>query len=168
VHAQDVDECARPAGERKATDENGGTAGDVRDGLGGVGVVGCGHEEFWFSSRTARPWSRPMQIAATPQRSPSARMAVAQSSTVITHPICLGGLVFDRRYGPVFKRRRHGGFMGLGVALPVSPLSDVTRSRVTLVWVILVMKKICWTRDGDHSMVSGARAVRCRPTTSEE
>ncbi|WP_184509876.1 integrase core domain-containing protein, partial [Terracoccus luteus] len=32
----------------------------------------------------------------------------AQSSTEITHPICLGGLVFDRRYGLVFKRRRHG------------------------------------------------------------
>jgi hypothetical protein len=34
------------------------------------------------------------------------RLINAQSSTEITHPICLGGLVFGRRYGLVFKRRR--------------------------------------------------------------
>jgi hypothetical protein len=28
----------------------------------------------------------------------------AQSSTESTHPICMGGLLFDRRYGPNFKR----------------------------------------------------------------
>ena len=48
----------------------------------------------------------------------------AQSSTVITHPICLGGLVFDRRYGLVFKRRRQAPGRSLisdlpGVALTV-------------------------------------------------
>ncbi|MEI2731872.1 MAG: SRPBCC family protein [Dermatophilaceae bacterium] len=37
----------------------------------------------------------------------ASRRIRAQPSTEITHPICLGGLVFDRRYGPVFKRRRH-------------------------------------------------------------
>ncbi|MCL8026980.1 hypothetical protein, partial [Nocardioides bruguierae] len=32
----------------------------------------------------------------------------AQSSIEITHPICLGGPVFDRRSGPRLERRRHG------------------------------------------------------------
>ncbi len=27
---------------------------------------------------------------------------------MITHPICLGGLLFNRRYGLLFERRRHG------------------------------------------------------------
>jgi hypothetical protein len=31
----------------------------------------------------------------------------AQSATEITHPICLGGLVFERRYGLIVERRRH-------------------------------------------------------------
>jgi hypothetical protein len=35
------------------------------------------------------------------------RLINAQSSTEITHPICLGGLVFNRRYGLKFRRRRH-------------------------------------------------------------
>jgi hypothetical protein len=39
--------------------------------------------------------------------SATSRRIRAQSSTEITHPICLGGPVFDRRYGLVFKRRRH-------------------------------------------------------------
>jgi hypothetical protein len=44
-------------------------------------------------------------------RNPSAtsRLINAQSSTEITHPICLGGLIFDRRHGLVFKRCRHPG-----------------------------------------------------------
>jgi hypothetical protein len=38
--------------------------------------------------------------------SATSRLINAQSSTEITHPICLGGLVFARRYGLVFNRRR--------------------------------------------------------------
>ena len=38
--------------------------------------------------------------------SATSRLTNAQSSTEITHPICLGGLGFARRYGLVFKRRR--------------------------------------------------------------
>jgi hypothetical protein len=48
--------------------------------------------------------------------SATSRLINAQSSTEITHPICLGGLVFNRRYGLVFERRRqkvHGIWRGL-------------------------------------------------------
>ncbi len=38
--------------------------------------------------------------------SATSRRTKAQSSIEITHPICLGGLVFSRRYGLVFERRR--------------------------------------------------------------
>jgi hypothetical protein len=34
------------------------------------------------------------------------RQWCGQSSIEITHPICLGSLVFNRRYG-LFERRRH-------------------------------------------------------------
>jgi hypothetical protein len=39
--------------------------------------------------------------------SATSRLINAQSSTEITHPICLGGLDFERRYGLTFERRRH-------------------------------------------------------------
>src|SRR5690242_4173009 len=51
------------------------------------------------------PRSRATWRCGTP--SATSRRIRAQSSIEITHPICLGGLVFDRRYGLVFKRRRH-------------------------------------------------------------
>ena len=51
------------------------------------------------------PRSRATCRCGTP--SATSRRIKAQSSTEITHPICLGGLVFDRRYGLIFKRRRH-------------------------------------------------------------
>ena len=46
--------------------------------------------------RSARAVTHPPSIGKSPQ-----------SSTEITHPICLGGLVFDRHYGLIFERRRH-------------------------------------------------------------
>lgn len=38
--------------------------------------------------------------------SATSRRISAQSSTEITHPICLGGLIFKRRYGLIFERCR--------------------------------------------------------------
>jgi hypothetical protein len=38
--------------------------------------------------------------------SATSRRISAQSSTEITHPICLGGLIFERRYGLIFERCR--------------------------------------------------------------
>jgi hypothetical protein len=51
---------------------------------------------------------------------------------VIIHPICLGGLVFARRYGLIFKRRRHSGS-----ELDPAPINEVvialgSRKKVTL------------------------------------
>jgi hypothetical protein len=39
--------------------------------------------------------------------SATSRRISAQSSTEITQPICLDGLIFDWRYGLIFERRRH-------------------------------------------------------------
>lgn len=39
------------------------------------------------------------------ESSATSRLINAQPSTEITHPICLGGLVFERRYGLNFERR---------------------------------------------------------------
>ena len=47
------------------------------------------------------PSSRATCRCGTP--SATSRRISAQSSTEITHPICLGGLVFDRRYGLSFR-----------------------------------------------------------------
>ena len=65
-----------------------------------------GRSEANARSTVARPI--PSCRATCRRGTPSAtsRLINAQSSTEITHPICLGGLVFDRRYGLVFKRRR--------------------------------------------------------------
>jgi hypothetical protein len=52
------------------------------------------------------PRSRATCRCGTP--SATSRRIGARSCIEITQPICLGGLVFDRRYGLVFKRRRHG------------------------------------------------------------
>jgi hypothetical protein len=38
--------------------------------------------------------------------SATSRRINAQSSTEITHPICMGGLDFERRHGLTFERRR--------------------------------------------------------------
>ena len=80
----------------------------------GVNAVGTARRSYFGgrSDATARSTvARPIpNCRATCRRgTPSAtsRLINAQSSTEITHPICLGGLVFDRRYGLVFKRRRH-------------------------------------------------------------
>jgi hypothetical protein len=79
----------------------------------GVNAVGTARRPYFGgrSDATARSTvARPIpNCRATCRRgTPSAtsRLINAQSSTEITHPICLGGLVFDRRYGLVFKRRR--------------------------------------------------------------
>ena len=57
-------------------------------------------------STVARPIPRSRATCRRGTPSATSRRINAQSSTEITHPICLGGLVFDRRYGLVFKRRR--------------------------------------------------------------
>jgi hypothetical protein len=79
----------------------------------GVNAVGTARRSYLGgrSDTTARSTvARPIpNCRATCRRgTPSAtsRLINAQSSTEITHPICLGGLAFDRRYGLVFKRRR--------------------------------------------------------------
>jgi hypothetical protein len=50
----------------------------------------------------------PNSLATCRRGTPSAtsRLINAQSSTEITHPICLSGLIFNRRYGLIFERRR--------------------------------------------------------------
>lgn len=65
-----------------------------------------GRSEANARSTVARPI--PSRRATCRRGTPSAtsRLIRAQSSTEITHPICLGGLVFNRRYGLVFARRR--------------------------------------------------------------
>jgi transposase InsO family protein len=65
-----------------------------------------GRSDATARSSVARPI--PNCRATCPHGTPSAtsRRINTQSSTKITHPICLGGLVFDRRYGLAFKRRR--------------------------------------------------------------
>jgi hypothetical protein len=65
-----------------------------------------GRSEATARSTVARPI--PNCLATCRRGTPSAtsRLINAQSSTEITHPICLGGLIFDRRYGLVFKRCR--------------------------------------------------------------
>jgi hypothetical protein len=75
-------------------------------GTGGRSYFG-GRSEANARSTVARPI--PNCLATRRRGTPSAtsRLINAQSSTEITHPICLGGLVFDRRYGLVFKRCRH-------------------------------------------------------------
>ena len=83
-------------------------------GSNGVNDVGTAGRSYLGgpSDATARatvdrptPKSRATWRCGTP--SATSRRIKAQSSIEITHPICLGGLVFDRRYGLVFKRRRH-------------------------------------------------------------
>ena len=80
----------------------------------GANAVGTTARSYFGGRSEASAWStvaRPIpNCRATCRRgTPSAtsRLINAQSSTEITHPICLGGLVFDRRYCLVFKRRRH-------------------------------------------------------------
>ena len=81
-----------------------------RFGTRGVGIdidpVRIREAEANARATVARPIpkSRATWRCGTP--SATSRRIRAQSSTEITHPICLGGLVFDRRYGLVFKRRR--------------------------------------------------------------
>jgi len=66
--------------------------------------AGCSYRTC-VSSRLPRPSCRATCRCGTP--SATSRRISAQSSTEITQPICLGGLIFARRYGLVFKRRRH-------------------------------------------------------------
>ena len=74
------------------------------------------------------PRSRATCRCGTP--SATSRRIRAQSSTEITHPICLGGLVFDRRYGLVFNRRRHG--LTPGAAIRREPPGRTVRSTARL------------------------------------
>ena len=62
----------------------------------------------------------PKSLATCRCGTPSATSLLinAQSSKVITHPICLGGLIFKRRYGPIFERRRQKR----------PPIADILRS----------------------------------------
>ena len=73
-----VDERERHAGRAEPADEHGGAVRDVGDGLGGG--VADGRHAATFSSTTASAWPTPMQIAATPQRSPRLAQPVGQGA----------------------------------------------------------------------------------------
>jgi len=71
-----------------------------------------GRSEASARSTVARPIPNCRATCRRGTPSATSRLINAQSSTEITHPICLGGLVFDRRYGLVFKRRRQQAWSG--------------------------------------------------------
>ena len=80
----------------------------------GPNDVGTGFRSYFGGASDARaratvdlpiPRSRATCRCGTP--SATSRRISAQSSTEITHPICRGGLVFERRYGLIFERCRH-------------------------------------------------------------
>jgi hypothetical protein len=80
----------------------------------GVNDIGTAFRSYFggrsdFSARSTVDRPIPSCRATCRRGTPSAtsRLINAQSSTEITHPICLGGLVFDRRYGLVFKPATH-------------------------------------------------------------
>ena len=80
----------------------------------GENDVGCGGRSYFGGrsdanarSTVARPIPKSRATCRCGTPSATSRRINAQSSTEITHPICLGGLVFDRRYGLIFERRRH-------------------------------------------------------------
>jgi len=80
------------------------------NGVNDVGTAGRyfgGRSEASARSTVALPIPNCCATRRRGTPSGTSRLINAQSSTEITHPICLGGLVFDRRYGLVFKRRRH-------------------------------------------------------------
>jgi hypothetical protein len=80
------------------------------NGLNDVGAAARsylgGRSEANARATVDRPTPRSRATCRCGTPSATSRRIRAQSSTEITHPICLGGLVFDRRYGLVFKRRR--------------------------------------------------------------
>ena len=83
-----------------------GSNGSNEVGTGGRSYFG-GRSEANARSTVDLPIPRSRATCRCGTPSATSRRIKAQSSTEITHPICLGGLVFDRRYGLVFKRRRH-------------------------------------------------------------
>jgi hypothetical protein len=96
------------------------------NGSNGVNPVGTAARSYFGGRRDANarstvdlpiPRSRATWRCGTP--SATSRRIRAQSSTEITHPICLGGLIFDRRNGLVFKRRRQSLHEG-GMWLPAT------------------------------------------------
>jgi hypothetical protein len=86
-------------------------------GSNGVNEVAAGLRSYFggrsdASARTTVDLPMPRFRATCRCGTPSAtsRRINAQSSTEITHPICMGGLDFERRYGLTFERRRHQPF----------------------------------------------------------
>lgn len=85
----------------------------------GVNEVGTGLRSYFggrseATARTTVALPIPRSRATCRRGTPSAtnRRINAQSSTEIAHPICPGGLVFERRYGLIFERRRHSRELG--------------------------------------------------------
>lgn len=66
-----------------------------------------GESEATARATVARPTPRSLATCRCGTPSATSRRINAQSSTEITHPICPGGLRFDRRYG--LERRRQLG-----------------------------------------------------------
>jgi len=66
-----------------------------------------GESEATARATVDRPTPRSLATCRCGTPSATSRRINAQSSTEITHPLCPGGLRFDRRYGLVFERRRH-------------------------------------------------------------
>lgn len=84
------------------------------NGVNGVNAVGTagrsyfgGRSEASTRSTVDLPIHRSRATRRCGTPSATSRRIKAQSSTEITHPICLGGHVFARRYGLDFTRRRH-------------------------------------------------------------
>lgn len=65
-----------------------------------------GWSETTARSTVARPTPKSRATCRFGTPSATSRLINAQSSTVITDPVCPGGVVFDRSYGPIFERRR--------------------------------------------------------------
>jgi hypothetical protein len=105
----------------------------------GVNDLGTGARSYFGGRSEANARStvaRPIpNCRATRRRgTPSAtsRLINAQSSTEITHPICLGGLVFDRRYGLIFERCRQEPQVTSRHRSHRSPAASARRSAIFL------------------------------------
>jgi len=91
------------AGMSGVSDTNARTL--ASNGVNDVGTAGRsyfgGPSEASARSTVALPIPNCCATRRRGTPSGTSRLINAQSSTEITHPICLGGLVFDRRYGLV-------------------------------------------------------------------
>jgi hypothetical protein len=92
-----------------------------------------GRSDRTAAATVARAMPRSLATCRCGTPSATSRRINAQSSTEITHPICLGGRVFERRYGLTFERRPHGEILdGKGILTLVTVGVDGSTS--TLMW----------------------------------